>query len=292
MGDSRSRVEERRRKAGREGTQDKRRVSGELIVAQKDLSPSHRKKERNQPKHNAEKKNKTKRARIPNGNIIWKFSAKKTMGTCVTRPRNFYFSPLFVRALCDSVMLYTPPTWRSQSSFTHSHHLQNRRFVYTCHSCVTDRSTRPSPIADDTVFDYKRRLSFFFLSSFVFYFFLFFKLKIQKEKKKKKSLFFSLRNERTNVLCQRWIAHVSQEQPSKFCFFFFFRCLFQLLNRAHLSLHSYSLLVDINNRPTLYFLAFYFRLVRLHVSLPCSAPKALTTMNRYIFLSAFIYTYI
>lgn len=55
MGDSRSRVEERRRKAGREGTQDKRRVSGELIVAQKDLSPSHRKKERNQPKHNAEK---------------------------------------------------------------------------------------------------------------------------------------------------------------------------------------------------------------------------------------------
>lgn len=62
MGDSRSRVEERRRKAGREGTQDKRRVSGELIVAQKDLSPSHRKKERNQPKHNAEKtKQKTRR---------------------------------------------------------------------------------------------------------------------------------------------------------------------------------------------------------------------------------------
>lgn len=191
MGDSRSRVEERRRKAGREGTQDKRRVSGELIVAQKDLSPSHRKKERNQPKHNAENKNKTKRARIPNGNIIWKFSAKKTMGTCVTRPRNFYFSPLFVRALCDSVMLYTPPTWRSQSSFTHSHHLQNRRFVYTCHSCVTDRSSRTLLLQRMTLCSITRDASPSFSYPLLFsIFFYFSNWKFRKKRNRKNPLFF------------------------------------------------------------------------------------------------------
>jgi hypothetical protein len=42
-------------------------------------------------------------------------------------------------------------------------------------------------------------------------------------------------------------------------------------NRAHLTPHSYSLLVDINNRPTLYFsfllLLFFFPVSR--VGLPC-----------------------
>ena len=110
-----------------------------------------------------------------------------------------------------------------------------------------------------------------------------------------------------NVLCQRWIAHVSQKQLTASSFFFPFLFVLQVLNRAHLSPpHSYSLLVDINNRPTLdfsfffrgSFLFIYFRLVWLsHVVflsllfLVQRLPE-LTTMNRYIFLSVFIYIYI
>ncbi len=144
---------------------------------------------------------------------------------------------------------------------------------------------------------------------FFFFFHLNFKLKFGKRKKKICPFFWLFPNDRANVLCQRWIAHVSQKQLTAsfllpFCLLGVLVCSSFFWNRAHLTPHSYSLLVDINNRPTLYFsfLLLLFSFPSLvwgsHVVsllfFPPSRPTSdaeLTTMNRYIFLSVFIDIY-
>lgn len=130
------------------------------------------------------------------------------------------------------------------------------------------------------------------------------------EKEKKKFVLFFGCFQTTGPTCcvrdESPTSHRSSSQPVFFCLLPPWRsCLFLLFwNRAHLTPHSYSLLVDINNRPTLYFsfLLLLFSFPSLvwgsHVVsllfFPPSRPTSdaeLTTMNRYIFLSVFIYIY-
>ena len=143
---------------------------------------------------------------------------------------------------------------------------------------------------------------------FLFDFFSHLNFKLKFEKNTKVFVRFLLQNDRSQrVVSEMNRPRLTEAAHSKFFFFFPFLFVLQVLNRAHLSPpHSYSLLVDINNRPTLdfsfffrgSFLFIYFRLVWLsHVVflsllfLVQRLPE-LTTMNRYIFLSVFIYIYI
>ena len=143
---------------------------------------------------------------------------------------------------------------------------------------------------------------------FLFDFFSHLNFKLKFEKNTKVFVRFLLQNDRSQrVVSEMNRPRLTEAAHSKFFFFFPFLFVLQVLNRSHLSPpHSYSLLVDINNRPTLdfsfffrgSFLFIYFRLVWLsHVVflsllfLVQRLPE-LTTMNRYIFLSVFIYIYI